>query len=74
MQRQGHSVYCVTMRHETEGREVKEALGKRCDGVFFTNREAKQAFMFARGIRIDVWIDDTPAFILNSASNPLKMA
>lgn len=74
MQQQGHSVYCVTMRHEAEGKEVKEALSKRCEGVFFTNRQAKQEFMFARGIRIDVWIDDNPFFVLNSASNPLTLA
>lgn len=74
MQRHGHTVYCVTMRHESEGKQVKEALGKRCDSVFFTNRVAKKSFMFERGINIDVWIDDSPFFVLNNASNPVKVA
>jgi len=74
MQRQGHSVYCVTMRHESEGRQVKEALASRVDGVFFTNRKAKKDFMYERGINVDVWIDDSPFFVLNNASNPVGVA
>ena len=60
------------MRHAaTEGNKVREALASRVDGLFFTNRQAKKDFMAERGIRIDVWIDDSPAFVLTNASNPV---
>jgi hypothetical protein len=72
MQSNGHNVYCVTLRHDkTEGKPVREALAKRVDGLFFTNRQAKKDFMAERGIRIDVWVDDNPAFILTNAGNPV---
>jgi hypothetical protein len=64
----GHNVYVVTMRNsEGESKPVKEALANRVEGIFFTNRKAKQTFMFDRGISIDVWIDDTPYFVNNDA-------
>jgi acid phosphatase class B len=69
MQQRGHNVYCVTMRASAEGRAVKEALDNKVDGIFFTARRAKRDFMNARGIQIDVWVDDSPAFVLMDAAN-----
>lgn len=69
MQHAGHTVYCVTMRAAAEGRAVKEALESRVDGIFFTARRAKRDFMNSRGINIDVWIDDSPAFVLMNAAD-----
>lgn len=69
MQRAGHTVYCVTMRAPAEGRAVKESLESRVDGIFFTARQAKRDFMNTRGIQIDVWVDDNPAFILMDAAS-----
>ena len=69
MQQNGHNVYCVTVRAPAEGRAVKEALESRVDGIFFTARRAKRDFMNSRGINIDVWIDDSPAFVLMDAAN-----
>lgn len=78
MQREGHVVYCVTMRypsgHEKDptGREaapVERDLGHLVDAIHFTGRKAKKDFMFQRGICIDVWIDDQPSFVLMDASS-----
>lgn len=69
MQRNGHNVYCVTMRAPAEGRAVKEALENRVDGIFFTSRRAKRDFMNSRGINVDVWVDDSPAFVLMNAAD-----
>lgn len=60
----GHKVYVVTWRSEDESAEVIRALNGMVDGMFYTNRKAKQPFMFAQGICIDVWIDDNPSSIL----------
>lgn len=71
MQREGHTVYCVTMRFGTnpkEANEVQQALGHLVDGVFFTNRKAKRAYMLERGIHVNVWIDDLPDFIIMDAA------
>jgi hypothetical protein len=67
MQRQGHNVYCVTMRAESEGRAVRQALAGKVDGFFFTDRKAKQPYMFERGININIWIDDQPSFVVVDA-------
>lgn len=69
MQQRGHNVYCVTMRSPGEGRAVKESLENKVDGIFFTSRRAKRDFMNARGIRVDVWVDDSPAFVLMDAAS-----
>lgn len=66
-QRRGHNVYVVTLRDEkTQGREVKEALQSRADGLFFTSLKSKRKFMQERGIRIHVWIDDKPDYIVDN--------
>lgn len=62
----GHKVYVVTWRSSEEAIEVRDKLNNRTDGIFATNRKAKQSFMFAEGIRIDVWIDDNPFTILHN--------
>lgn len=67
MQRAGHTVYCVTMRAAVENRQVVEALQNRVDGIFCTDRKAKQKYMFDCGINIDVWIDDKPGWIITDA-------
>jgi hypothetical protein len=76
MQREGHVVYCVTMRYPPEHpkfggetRDVQRALGHLVDGLFCTGRQAKEKFMLERGIKIDVWVDDTPGWILQDAAD-----
>lgn len=63
----GHTVYVITMRHRSEGKDVEAALAGKVDGIYYTGRRAKEAFMYAQRIRIDVWIDDSPNWILNNA-------
>ena len=65
----GHKVYIVTMRYDNdvEDFEVKTALDGKTDGLFFTCRMGKRTFMYDCGIRIDVWIDDQPDFIIMDA-------
>ena len=71
MQSRGHCVMCVTMRHESEGQEVMQHLGHLVM-VYFTNRKAKQSYMYSRGIHIDVFIDDCPAWCIQDADNPVE--
>ncbi len=65
----GHRVYVVTMRYESEGYAVKAALEGKVDGIYFTSRQAKAEFMYSHhAIKIDVWIDDQPFFVLHGAA------
>ena len=72
MQRQGHTVYCVTMRYARESRPVREALESRVDGIFCTGRKAKRPFMYERGIHVSVWVDDEPGWILTDAADAVQ--
>ncbi|SAL79959.1 hypothetical protein AWB71_06015 [Caballeronia peredens] len=68
----GHNVMIVTMRHESEANSTMKKLSKK-GRVIYTDRKAKEEFVAALGITIDVWIDDTPAWIYNDAA-PRKVA
>jgi hypothetical protein len=64
----GHSVICATMRYEhIEGDEVKAALGEKVSAIYFTARQAKQPYLARKGVLPDVWIDDSPNWLLNDA-------
>lgn len=65
MRGRNHKVYVVTWRSESESMEIYTYLTTRVDGIYPTNRKAKEKFMYAQGIRIDVWIDDNPSAILH---------
>lgn len=56
----GHSVFVVTWRTPEECDDLDESLVNIVEGVYATSRKAKEKYMFAQGIRIDVWIDDNP--------------
>lgn len=60
----GHRVYIVTWRSESESNEIYINWGDKVDGIYPTDRKAKEKFMYEQGIRIDVWIDDNPRAIL----------
>ena len=65
----GHRVICATMRYEdTEGAEVKKSLSHLVENIYFTDRLAKVAWLKERGIKPDVWIDDSPFWLLNNAA------
>lgn len=60
-QKRGHTVYCVTWRYT---RELVDPELEQLVEVCYTGRKAKRPFMEARGININIWIDDNPLSIL----------
>lgn len=60
----GHEVVCVTMRRPTEPTEFPPDL--KIETVY-TSRQGKAEFMQKRGEWVDIWIDDSPCWILESA-------
>ena len=60
----GHEVHLVTMRAESE----PVRLGAHVDRIHYTDRKAKRPYMEARGLPVQVWIDDMPDFILQGAA------
>lgn len=55
-QKAGHEVLCITMRYPAEIAEIP------CE-VIYTSRQPKGNFMAAKGISVDIWIDDIPHLI-----------
>ena len=70
-QERGHEVICVTMRHEREGKQLIDTIGKYCK-IIYTARFAKLKFLLDVGISPDIWIDDTPFWIINDAGDAVK--
>lgn len=56
----GHRVVCATMRFETEPISIP------CE-VVYTCRKAKAPFLESKGIRPDIFIDDTPQFLFRDS-------
>jgi hypothetical protein len=54
------------MRLPSQGLEVVKSIGAVIgpENVFFTSMQAKKAYMYSKGIDINVWIDDMPDAIL----------
>jgi len=61
--KQNHTVMCVTLRHDFENGDMCKILIDRVR-VIYTGRQAKREFVKNLGVWIDVWIDDTPDFIV----------
>ena len=63
----GHNVYCVTARANTQDQQVLGSIGQMVgrQNCYFTAMQGKRAYMWANKIRIDVWIDDMPDMIVN---------
>lgn len=59
-----HEVHIVTMRSDAE----PVRLGAHVDRVHYTDRKAKRRYMEARGLTVQVWIDDMPEFIVGDAA------
>ena len=64
--KRGHRVYVVTMRYPSES--VPDELAESVDRVIYTGRRAKKQLLDARGISIDIWIDDRPEFLFEDAA------
>lgn len=65
----GHVVYGVTMRYPHEASGMDHWYDKACNDIFFTGRKAKKLFMLGKGIKVDVWIDDNPTWIIQDAAS-----
>lgn len=74
MRQSGHSVYCVTARIPEQGLQVLSTIGRvvGSDNVYFTSMQGKKKYMWAKGIRIDVWIDDMPDAIVSGIDNEVN--
>lgn len=59
-----HEVHIVTLRADCE----PVRLGAHVDRVHYTDRAAKRPYMQAKGLTVQIWIDDMPDFILGSAA------
>lgn len=64
----GHQVWVVTMRSEFELEDVNRQLLGKVDRIVATSRKAKLPFLAARGVSPQIWIDDMPHFIVQSAA------
>lgn len=67
MREGGHFIYGITMRRPDETAGMSEKYLQACDKIFFTSREAKWYFCERNGIKVDIWIDDSPHWILRSS-------
>lgn len=62
-----HNVYITTMRYPHECIDLHPGIVSVVNGVYPTSRKAKEPFMFSKGIRNDVWIDDNPKAIYQNS-------
>ena len=63
----GHRVVVCTMRYEgQESVAVIKSLGDiiPSEDFYFTGRQLKREFMESRGVKVDIWIDDKPEYIV----------
>ena len=67
LERQGYHCIVVTWRRPTDYPEDLKFLVDKGFAVYYTSLQAKQTYMQARGINVDIWIDDNPFAILNNA-------
>jgi len=70
MKDRGHKVYIITMRYPTEVVEdtTHHSFDSVVERIIYTRRHAKKPYVLGMGITIDVWIDDNPRAINESAS------
>lgn len=57
----GHEVICITMRDGSDEERISMPVP-----VIYTSRLAKAKFMRDAGRQVDIWIDDTPWWILQN--------
>jgi hypothetical protein len=64
----GHRVICTTARHEPPGTfDCRERVPSF--EVYCTQNQQKRPFMEALGIKVDIWIDDSPESIASYAES-----
>lgn len=65
----GHQIVVATMRTFDEKAEMCSRLHEAVPWIVPTHRQAKKRFLASFGIHPDIWIDDTPLFILQDAAS-----
>lgn len=63
---EGWELVCVTMRYPNEPIEINW-MGKKIP-VYYTSRKAKKPFMESIGKPVDIWIDDSPHWLLQDSA------
>ena len=66
-----HEVICCSMRYKEEGLYLEETIGQLCK-VFYSGRKAKKPYLLSIGLEPDIWIEDTPEFILYDVNCGVK--
>lgn len=70
MKSRGHEVLGVTMRHPAEASGMDSRYDEACTSLHFTGRKGKRAWLLEKGVEVDVWVDDTPEYLLADAWTP----
>jgi hypothetical protein len=60
---QGHDVICFTMRYPHEPLPSIDYL----KAIVYTSRKAKKRFAEEAGYKVNIWIDDRPAWLFDDA-------
>lgn len=60
-----HKIICLTMRHPHEKIEDMP-----CE-IYYTSRKAKLIWAKDNNIKVDIWIDDRPAWLFDNAADAL---
>lgn len=68
----GYHVVICTWRFPTTHPEDLQFLVDKGYAVFYTSLQAKQEYMAAQGINVDIWIDDNPLAVTQDAPNRPK--
>jgi hypothetical protein len=63
----GYKVILVTMRYITEQDDNLANVMHKVEETYFTGRQAKLPFLSLKGIKVDLWIDDSPIWLLHDA-------
>jgi hypothetical protein len=63
----GYKVILVTMRYPEEADEGLLAVMGKVEETYFTSRRAKLPYLRIKGIKPDLWIDDSPVWLLHDS-------
>lgn len=64
LEKVGYQVIVVTYRAPTDWPEDLDFLRTKGYKVYMTGRQGKRRFLEKLGVKVDIWIDDTPESIL----------
>lgn len=74
----GHTIWIITARHDTPENhaQLAEVIGAQTlaivAGIIFSNHQPKRAVAEARGISVNIWIDDLPEFVGDASADVLE--